>query len=214
MLMISSEEVREVSRGTSDNQHPHPLKLDVSVGAKQDFVTSGELLGTRFDVTSKHWKMKCIYASFTLMRTHDKAPFIDEIRVGSCHLHNVEAKKYDVASSCCTVLLNDADTYNLDIIGVDLNGASYEHPNHPGEDSSVLKAMKDHMGPLRMPVELLGINGAGGRFIISPTVGCGSFPPIPTRVDTERAAHVQDCLLQATVFSAHLARLQPGSAKA
>jgi hypothetical protein len=51
------------------------------------------------------------------------APYagLQSVRVGSAHLNNVRAKRFDVATGCLETLLQRATDLNIDIIGVDLN---------------------------------------------------------------------------------------------
>lgn len=45
----------------------------------------------------------------------------NSLRVGSAHLNNEQAKKYDVASNLLRTLLDNAEKLQVDIIGIDIN---------------------------------------------------------------------------------------------
>lgn len=62
------------------------------------------------------------------------------IRVGSAHLNNERAKKFDVATNCLKGLLEKAEQLQVDIIGIDINRGEQFHAPHG--DSPLSKAFR------------------------------------------------------------------------
>jgi len=60
------------------------------------------------------------------------APYagLESVRIGSAHLNNVRAKRFDVATARLQTLLEKARAMHIDIIGVDLNQGAEVFPAH------------------------------------------------------------------------------------
>ena len=146
--------------------------LDCCVGAKTDLIRSSRILGGRFELQPNEcsWQLKCLYGEFELKHEYGAGEFLDTLRIGSCHLHNVRAKCYDIAIAQCKLILQDAAEYSLDLLGVDLNGAASTHCRHLEEDSSFIAAMRDHMGDafFTQPSALMGLMDKDCTALIVP----------------------------------------------
>jgi hypothetical protein len=98
------------------------------------------------------------------------APYagLQSIRVGSAHLNNVRAKRWDVATGCLKKLLQRACELEIDIIGVDLNQGATKSATHG-------------LSPIQYAFQALKSNLPGPRDLLGPGTedDCVGFLIVP-----------------------------------